>query len=65
MQPIPPAAERCIRREARSATLRERALALRRAADPIEGIEYGRCKAKIMLRRNGSVWINSFAHGGM
>ena len=31
MQPIPPAAERRIRRESRSATLRERALALRSA----------------------------------
>jgi hypothetical protein len=32
-------------------------------ADPLEGIEYGRCKARIMRRGNGSVWINSFAHG--
>jgi hypothetical protein len=32
-------------------------------ADPLEGIEYGRCKAKIMRRGDGSIWINSFAHG--
>ena len=32
-------------------------------ADPLEGIEYGRGKAKIMLRPNGEVWIHSFAHG--
>jgi len=32
-------------------------------ADPIEGIEYGRCKAKIMRRADGTPWINSFAHG--
>jgi hypothetical protein len=32
-------------------------------ADPVEGIEYGRCKARIMRRADGSVWINSFAHG--
>ena len=32
-------------------------------ADPLEGIEYGRGKAKIMLRPNGEVWIYSFAHG--
>ena len=32
-------------------------------ADPIEGIEYGRCKAKIMRRADGAVWIHSFAHG--
>jgi hypothetical protein len=32
-------------------------------ADPLEGIEYGRDKAKIMLRINGDVWIHSFAHG--
>src|SRR5262249_51861883 len=29
-------------------------------ADPLEGIEYGRCKAKIMCRADGTVWINSF-----
>ena len=33
-------------------------------ADPIEGVEYGRCKAKIMLRGDGTPWIHSFAHGG-
>ena len=32
-------------------------------ADPLEGIAYGRSKAKIMRRSDGSMWINSFAHG--
>lgn len=32
-------------------------------ADPLEGIEYGRCKAKVMRRPDGKPWINSFAHG--
>jgi hypothetical protein len=32
-------------------------------ADPLEGIDYGRTKAKIMRRPDGSPWINSFAHG--
>jgi hypothetical protein len=32
-------------------------------ADPLEGVEYGRCKAKIMQRTDGSLWIHSFAHG--
>jgi hypothetical protein len=32
-------------------------------ADPLEGVDYGRCKAKIMRRSVGEVWINSFAHG--
>lgn len=32
-------------------------------ADPIEGIEYGRCKARVMRRGDGSPWIHSFAHG--
>jgi hypothetical protein len=32
-------------------------------ADPLEGVEYGRGKAKIMLRPNGTPWIHSFAHG--
>ena len=32
-------------------------------ADPLEGVTYGRCKAKIMRRSDGSVWIHSFAHG--
>jgi hypothetical protein len=32
-------------------------------ADPLEGVAYGRCKARIMRRGDGSVWINSFAHG--
>ena len=33
-------------------------------ADPLEGVEYGRCKAKVFIRRDGTPWINSFAHGG-
>jgi hypothetical protein len=32
-------------------------------ADPLEGVDYGRCKAKIMRRVDGSLWIHSFAHG--
>jgi len=32
-------------------------------ADPLESIAYGRCKAMIMRRPDGSLWINSFAHG--
>jgi hypothetical protein len=32
-------------------------------ADPLEGPAYGSCKAKVMLRRDGSPWIHSFAHG--
>jgi hypothetical protein len=32
-------------------------------ADPLEGVAYGKCKAKIMLRADGALWINSFAHG--
>jgi hypothetical protein len=32
-------------------------------ADPLEGVEYGRCKAKVMQRADGSLWIHSFAHG--
>jgi hypothetical protein len=32
-------------------------------ADPLEGIQYGACKAKIMCRADGTPWINSFAHG--
>ena len=32
-------------------------------ADPLEGPEYGACKAKIMRRADGTPWINSFAHG--
>jgi hypothetical protein len=32
-------------------------------ADPLEGIEYGRCKAMIMRREDGTPWIHSFAHG--
>ena len=31
-------------------------------ADPLEGVEYGRCKAKVM-RGSGAPFINSFAHG--
>jgi hypothetical protein len=32
-------------------------------ADPLEGIDYGRCKARIMRSADGTPWINSFAHG--
>jgi hypothetical protein len=32
-------------------------------ADPLEGVDYGRCKAMIMRRADGTPWINSFAHG--
>jgi hypothetical protein len=32
-------------------------------ADPLEGIDYGLCKAKIMRRADGTPWIHSFAHG--
>jgi hypothetical protein len=35
-------------------------------ADPIEGTDYGRTTAKVLLRRdNGYPFIKSFAHGGM
>jgi hypothetical protein len=32
-------------------------------ADPLEGVEYGRCKAKVMRGDDGSLFIHSFAHG--
>ena len=32
-------------------------------ADPLEGLDYGPSKAMVMRRSDGSVWINSFAHG--
>jgi hypothetical protein len=32
-------------------------------ADPLEGATYGRTKARIMRRADGTPWINSFAHG--
>ena len=32
-------------------------------ADPLEGVAYGRGKAKIMRRADGSLWIHSYAHG--
>ena len=32
-------------------------------ADPLEGIEYGICKAQIMRRADGTIWIDRFAHG--
>jgi hypothetical protein len=32
-------------------------------ADPLEGVDYGTCKAKVMRRADGTLWINSFAHG--
>jgi hypothetical protein len=33
-------------------------------ADPIEGVAYGRGKAKILQRRDGMLVVHSFAHGG-
>ena len=32
-------------------------------ADPLEGLDYGPCKAKVMRRADGTLWIHSFAHG--
>src|SRR5262249_47051293 len=32
-------------------------------ADPLEGVAYGRCVAKVMRRADGTPWIHSFAHG--
>jgi hypothetical protein len=32
-------------------------------ADPLEGIGYGRCKALVMQRADGTLWVHSFAHG--
>jgi hypothetical protein len=32
-------------------------------ADPLEGVDYGPCKAKVMRRADGTAWIHSFAHG--
>ena len=32
-------------------------------ADPHEGVADGTCKAQIMRRADGSLWIHSFAHG--
>jgi hypothetical protein len=32
-------------------------------ADPLEGVEYGMCKARVMRRSDGTPWIHSFAHG--
>ncbi|MHC2842830.1 hypothetical protein [Bradyrhizobium diazoefficiens] len=32
-------------------------------ADPLEGSNYGRCKAKVMLGDEGDLLIHSFAHG--
>ena len=33
-------------------------------ADPLEGVDYGRCKAKVMRAADGALVIHSFAHGG-
>jgi len=33
-------------------------------ADPLEGVEYGRCKAKVMGTAETGLIIHSFAHGG-
>jgi hypothetical protein len=32
-------------------------------ADPLEGVAYGTCKARMMRRTDGTPWIHSFAHG--
>jgi DNA polymerase I-like protein with 3'-5' exonuclease and polymerase domains len=32
-------------------------------ADPLEGVDYGRCVARIMRGADGTPWIHSFAHG--
>ena len=32
-------------------------------ADPLEGVDYGRCKAKVMRGDDGLLFIHSFAHG--
>jgi hypothetical protein len=32
-------------------------------ADPLEGVDYGRCKARIMRSADGTPWVHSFAHG--
>jgi hypothetical protein len=32
-------------------------------ADPLEGVQYGTCKARIMVHTDGTPWIHSFAHG--
>ena len=34
-------------------------------ADPLEGVRYGRCKAKIMAAKEGGYIIHSFAHGSI
>jgi hypothetical protein len=33
-------------------------------ADPVEGADYGRCKAKVLRGADGTPFIVSFAHGG-
>jgi hypothetical protein len=33
-------------------------------ADPMEGNDYGRCKAKVLRGDDGGLFIHSFAHGG-
>jgi hypothetical protein len=33
-------------------------------ADPLEGADYGRCKAKLMRPADGTLVIHTFAHGG-
>ena len=32
-------------------------------ADPLEGVDYGRCKAKVMRADDGGLFIHSLAHG--
>jgi hypothetical protein len=38
---------------------------LQTLADPLEGVAYGRGKAKVFRRPDGQLMINSFAHGGI
>jgi hypothetical protein len=37
----------------------------KRLSDPHEGLRYGRGKAILFRRSDGSLWIKSFAHGGI
>ena len=42
----------------------DRGFRWRDLADPLEGINYGRCKAKVLRGEQGEIIIHSFAHGG-
>ena len=35
------------------------------SSDPLEGPSYGRCKAKLLARKDGNLIVHSFAHGGI